>query len=175
MLKYWVCEYQTQIIIQKRNESCWNTTATNNWPCCFDGVNMYCMWGDRRNGRHEPATIQYNWTCRLTITNTLRSQVNKWNKWAKHLTCKHYFNYKCIEEHCGQGPVTASLVHIWTCVNSEAKLRELTSNQLLQLMSDPLTSWWCWPARQSQTPVPAHGGQQNEPSRLRPPRLARYD
>ena len=48
----------------------------------------------------------------------------------------------------------------------------LTSNDLGQLVSDPLTSWWVWPAGQTVIPVPADWGKHRERSTPRTPRLA---
>ena len=53
------------------------------------------------------------------------------------------------------------------CGNSAARLDKLlTFNQLPELMSDPLTSWWAWPASQCQVPVRRHRGERSESSTL---------
>jgi len=57
------------------------------------------------------------------------------------------------------------------CDNNEDQL--LTFNQLLELVSDPLTGPWLWPTSQCQTPVGADWRQHGESSTLRTSGLAR--
>ena len=124
------------------------------------------LWVDLLKGHFlEDRVYSYqHWTtvtCRLSLSVRYSPAL---------VSCKQLHTKQAEMQKSKASTSTRSRHYKGSCDNLEDKV--LTLNHLPQLVSDPLTSWWVWPASQCQTPVPGHGGQHGESSTLRTSGLA---